>query len=214
LLPIVDGYAQAHPDFAVCRLPYGEFRQDIFKLVDNLEHGSSRINATVAALRDFARERVKREKTEFDLRTVIDRVVSICQGRVRRTAKTFTVEVPAGLPPISSDPLALEQILVNLLINAAQALDKEESWITLKVAVGEAREERFIMEVSDNGCGMDAATRRKIFDPFFTTKPAGAGTGLGLSIVHRLVEELGGRIEVVSEPGQGTTFRLFFSNKD
>jgi signal transduction histidine kinase len=145
---------------------------------------------------------------------VIDRVVSICQGRVRRTAKTFTVEAPAGLPPISSDPLALEQILVNLLINATQALDKEESRVTLKVALGETRDERFIIEVSDNGCGMDAATRRKIFDPFFTTKPAGAGTGLGLSIVHRLVEELGGRIEVVSEPGQGTTFRLFFSNKD
>ena len=213
LLPVVDGYARAHPDFAVCRMPYGEFRRDIFKLVDNLEHGSIRINSTVAALRDFARERGKGEITEFDLRTVIDRVVSICQGRVRRTAKTFTVEVPAGLPPISSDPLALEQILVNLLINAAQALDKEESRVTLKVALGETRDERFIIEVSDNGCGMDAATRRKIFDPFFTTKPAGAGTGLGLSIVHRLVEELGGRIEVVSEPGQGTTFRLFLKDK-
>jgi len=214
LLPVVDGYARAHPDFAVCRMPYTEFRQDIFKLVDNLEHGSSRINVTVAALRDFARERGKGEKAQLDLQTVIDRVMSICQGRIRKTAHTFTVEVPAGLPPIFSDPVALEQILVNLLINAAQALDKEDSWIKLQVALGEAREERFIIEVSDNGCGMDAATREKIFDPFFTTKPAGAGTGLGLSIVHRLVEELGGRIEVRSEPGQGTTFRLFFSDKD
>ena len=104
------------------------------------------------------------------------------------------------------DPGLLEQILINLIVNARDALPQGgRVWIETR------REEReILLAVRDEGCGMDAATRERIFEPFFTTKPAGQGTGLGLSTVMRIVRELSGRIEVESAPGAGTSFRIRF----
>ena len=112
------------------------------------------------------------------------------------------------MPDLVTDPLAVEQIVVNLLVNAAQAADKEDSWVKLAIIRPPESEREVIIEVTDNGCGMDSETQKKIFDPFFTTKAVGIGTGLGLSISHRLVTELGGYIEVLSEKGKGSTFRV------
>jgi two-component system NtrC family sensor kinase len=108
-----------------------------------------------------------------------------------------------------SDPDAIEQTLINLLINAAQAADKSDSYIRLKVKRGVSGIEGLVLEVEDNGCGMDKKTASRIFDPFFTTKEEGFGTGLGLYISKNLVESVRGSISVVSEIGTGTTFRVF-----
>ena len=208
LLPIVDEYVLAHPDLQVFNRPYAVFREDCFKLLANIEHGSIRINQIVGNLKEFVRERGKGEYRRIDLKQVLEKGVFICQGRIRKTVKTFEVDIPDGLPPLISDPLAIEQVVVNLLINAIQAMDKEDSWVRLKVVGPWATEGEVQVEVSDNGCGMESECQRKIFDPFFTTKAPGVGTGLGLSITQRLVAELGGRIEVLSEPGLGSSFRV------
>jgi signal transduction histidine kinase len=126
--------------------------------------------------------------------------------------KSFEIDIPENLPQIFTDPEALEQILINLLINAAQAADKEDSWIKLRIALGNTRRERWIIEVNDNGCGMDVQTREKIFDVFFTTKTLGKGMGLGLYVCQTLVEGLGGQISVESEQGKGSAFRLVLSD--
>jgi signal transduction histidine kinase len=213
VMSFTDNYAESHADFAVLGMSYPDFREDIFKLLDNLEHGSSRISATVSALRDFARERGQGEKSWVDLKVVLEKAMAICKGRIIKLVRDVVVNLPDELPPVFTDPMALEQVLVNLLINAAQAADKDNSWIKLNVTRRERRPEaeQLIIEVNDNGGGMDAATQRRIFDPFFTTKGPGVGTGLGLSISHRLVEELGGHIEVSSEVGLGSTFRVILS---
>ncbi|MFA5110673.1 MAG: ATP-binding protein, partial [Desulfobaccales bacterium] len=211
IIPILDDYARTHPDFSVLRMSYQELRTDIFKLLDNLEHGSRRINETVSALRSFARDRGAGEKSPVKLKQVIDKVLSFCQAQLRKNVRNILVEVPKDLPPLVTDPLALEQVLVNMLINAAQAADKEDSWVKLRVTRGATPEDDFVIEISDNGKGMDKITQRKIFDPFFTTKGMGVGTGMGLSISHRLVQELGGHIEVASKPGEGSTFKVMFS---
>jgi signal transduction histidine kinase len=118
------------------------------------------------------------------------------------------VNIADDLPPVFSDPEALEQILVNLLINAIQSTDQEDSWITLNVKQGNTWPDHFIIEVNDNGCGMDEEIKRNIFNAFFTTKPPGMGTGLGLFVSKNLIETLGGSIEVESTPGKGSTFRI------
>jgi len=102
----------------------------------------------------------------------------------------------------------VEQILTNLLNNAVQAFDKENSWVKLNVTQGDSWKEHVIIEFSDNGCGMDQETLTKIFNPFFTSKAPGNGTGLGLYICQDLVEDLDGRIEVQSEPGRGSVFKV------
>jgi signal transduction histidine kinase len=112
------------------------------------------------------------------------------------------------LPLIFTDPESLEQVLINLLINTAQACDKEDSRATLNVSKGKTWQKRFIIELTDNGCGMDEDMAGRIFEPFLTTKSQALGRGLGLYISRTHIERLGGHIEVRSRPGEGSTFRI------
>jgi signal transduction histidine kinase len=119
-----------------------------------------------------------------------------------------------NLPRIWSDPFALEQILLNLLVNAAQAAEKNDSRVELSLEIRDSWLDHTILDVRDNGCGMDEKAMQKIFDPFFTTKSAAGGTGLGLYVTHNLVESLRGRLEVDSTPDQGSTFRVILPDKE
>ena len=107
-----------------------------------------------------------------------------------------------------TDPGAVEQILINLLINAIHATDKEDSWIKVRVLLAPSRTDSVQIEVSDNGCGMDKNILDRIFEPFYTTKPPGTGTGLGLYVSRNLIQELGGDISVESQPGVGSIFTI------
>ncbi len=214
MLPFIDAYAGTHPDLELCYMPYQQFRTDIFKLFDNVEHGSARIKLFVANLREFAQSGNLKQFTWVDLATLADTVLFICQNKIRKTVKTFIKEVPEGLPKIYTDPYTLEQVLINMLLNAAQAADKPDSWVKLTIAVNDEWKDHAIIQVSDNGCGIDDKIRLKIYDPFFTTKPSPEGTGLGLYVCHNLVEALGGRIEVQSKPGEGTTFTIILPDKE
>jgi len=131
--------------------------------------------------------------------------------KIKRSVKTFNVKMPENLPEVPVESQLLEQVLINLLINAAQAFDKpvdENSMINLSVSMDNVKENQLTIEVSDNGCGMDEETMEKIFDPFFTTKSLEEGTGLGMYVVHNLIEKMGGKIEVDSRLGQGSHFRV------
>jgi len=104
LLPIVDEYALAHPDLLVLGRPYPAFREDCFKLLNNVEHGSTRINQIVRNLREFARERGKGEMCRVDVKQVVEKGISICLGRINKTVKSFESNIPEGLPAILTDP--------------------------------------------------------------------------------------------------------------
>lgn len=213
LIPIIDAYAASHPEFELCNLTYPEFRQDIFKLLGNIENGSSRISAFVANLQDYSQDKGKKTSMRVELKDVIERVLTICHSKIKKSAKSFVKNVPEEIPPIYTEPFILEQILINFMINACQAQDKEDSWIKINVAVNHGGQEHIGIEVSDNGCGIDERTQLKIFDPFFTTKSPKEGTGLGLYVSHTLANRLKGHIEIESEPGMGSTFRLILPLK-
>ena len=216
LLPVLKAHASTHPDFAIAGMSYDEFRDDILELIENIEHGSSRINKTVANLRSFARKKDKIERSWVEVRDVIERAVSICRGEIQKTVKSINIEIPKDLPEIYVDPDTLEQVLVNLIINAAHASDKEKSWIKVKAGTNNKDLNGVIIETIDNGCGMDEEILERVFDPFFTTKQSGSGTGLGLSLCENMINEMGGSIEVESEPEAGSTFRirLYDSSKE
>jgi signal transduction histidine kinase len=122
------------------------------------------------------------------------------------------VNIAKDLLPIFVESAALEQVLVNLLVNAAQAADKDDSWVILTARNGNSLRNHLIIEVSDNGCGMDEETMMKIFEPFFTTKEELRGSGLGLFVSKNLIKGLRGQIGVESIAGRGSTFRIDLSS--
>ncbi len=214
VMPIVAASDQNESAIEHLNLTFSEFEKDIFDLLDNIDHGSNRINTIVSRLKEFSRIKKQKEMKHVDLNQVVKNVVSICNGEIMRYASSLKVEIPPDFPTIFTNAEYMEQILVNLLINASQASDKNDAWIRLNVTVGTHWDEHVIMEVSDNGCGMDNDTMKRIFDPLFTTKDAKNGTGLGLYVCHNLIENLGGRIEVESEPGEGSTFRVILTDEE
>lgn len=214
LMPIVDTYAEAHPDLEIGHMAYPEFRKDISSLLDNIAHGSDRINSFVSNLKEFSQVKDKVEKDWIDLNSVIEKVLSICRLQLKKNVNSLVTRIPPNLPRIWSDPYALEQILLNLLVNAAQASDKEDSRVELSVEVRDSWLDHTKLEVKDNGCGMDEKSLQKIFDPFFTKKSAAGGTGLGLYVTHNLVQSLKGRIDVDSTPGKGSVFRVFLPDRE
>jgi signal transduction histidine kinase len=214
MLPILDVHAETHPDLEIGRMPYPEFRRDVFNLLENMGHGAERIRAFVAGLKDFAAMKAPQPSEWVNIAEVVQRALSICRSQINRSVRTFTEDIPPDIPPVWADEQSLEQILINLLVNAAQAADKVDSRVDLRARVTDRWLERLVIEVSDNGCGMDPKTRQRVFDPFFTTKPRPDGTGLGLYVVRILVGALQGRIEVESAPGKGSTFRVLLPDKE
>jgi PAS domain S-box-containing protein len=210
ILPLVDREAALNPGREFFGMTYGDFRDDLMKLLQNIENGSHRINATVSKLREFSRqkEKEKEKKVPQHIGDLVQKAASICMSQIKKRIKTFEVDIPGDLPDILIDPDSFEQIMINLLINAAHAANKPDSMLRVSARAGNGRQGNLILEVSDNGCGMDEKTCRRIFDPFFTTKHDGTGTGLGLYVSKNLMEEMGGKIDVESQPGEGTVFRL------
>jgi PAS domain S-box-containing protein len=204
LLPIIDEYAEKRPGYELFGMPYPAFRADLLKLLDNVEHGSNRIKNIVSDLREFVIKRQKREERFVDLKEVVNRAVAICGPEISKKVKIFEVNIPEDLPRIFTCPEDLELVLVNLLVNAAHAADKENGRIELRVLRGDP----LSIEIQDNGCGMDDDTKERVFDPLFTTMPSAYGGGLGLYVSKTLVEGLGGKLELESELRKGSCFRI------
>ena len=195
-------------------MKYTDFRQDLVTILDNVEHGSIRINDFIAYLKDFIQLQDSVKEEWIDLNKVIDNAISIVSVQLRQRVKQFNKNIPDNLPQIWSDSKALEQILINLLVNASEASENKDLTIELNVNVNRDWLSRTVLEVKDNGNGMDEAVVKKIFNPFFTTKSHAKGTGLGLYVCKGLVERLNGKLEVDSLPGKGSTFRLLLPGKD
>jgi len=192
-------------------MSYAEFREDVFELLENVQHGSRQIKSIVQDLKGFSKYENKKKIEKIDLKPVIEKVVSFCKVKVERNVKTFNVHIPENLPEVPVESQSLEQILINLLINAYQAFDQpadENSMVNLSVSMDNGKENRLIIEVSDNGKGMDEETVKNVFDPFFTTKHLEGGTGLGMYIAHNLIKKINGQIEIDSKLGQGSNFKV------
>ncbi len=150
------------------------------------------------------------EKRETFMAETVNEALKLLRATVPSsiTIETRILDVPA----IPADPSQIHQIVTNLVSNASQAIDNKigKITVTLDLHGNAAGQSEIRLLVGDTGTGMDEATRQRIFEPFFTTKAVGQGTGLGLSIVHGIVVGHGGRIEVESVPGEGTSFALYF----
>ena len=208
LLHLVEEQAGQHLDVVFHGMSYEEFKDDLLRLVGTIESGAKRIEESISHLQRVSRERGIERKCILKPGELIEKALSVCQGQIRKTVRTIDIAMEENLCPVVSDPGALEQILIAILLNAAQAADKKDSTIRLRASAGKTWKERLVIEIEDNGCGMDKKTQERIFEPFFTTKKYGAGIGMGLYKSRNLVEDLGGTITVESRPAEGSKFRI------
>ena len=180
-------------------------KDDIPALMAESKDGIQRVRKIVQDLKDFSRVDARQEWEWVSLHTGIDSTLNIVNNEIKY--KADVVKQYGELPEVECLPSELNQVFMNLLVNAAHAISAERGLITIRSSTDEARGTVSI-EVADNGCGIPKENLGRIFDPFFTTKPVGKGTGLGLSLSYGIVKKHGGRIEVNSEPGRGTAFRV------
>jgi two-component system NtrC family sensor kinase len=180
-------------------IPY--FLEDIDDLVKGTSDGLERIKKIVLDLRTFSRKD-EGARIPSDLNGIIDGVLNIVWNEIK-----FKAELKKDygtLPEVNCNPQQIGQVIINMLLNAVQALAGKGT-ITIRTF---ARDDKAIIEIADTGQGMTPEIKDRIFEPFFTTKPASKGTGLGLSISLDIVRKHGGTIEVESQPGVGTTFTI------
>jgi signal transduction histidine kinase/CheY-like chemotaxis protein len=187
--------------------------------IQAVSFAAERATSLTRQLLMFSRKQVVQPKP-LDLKDVVANMSKMLQRLIGETI-ALNCESPAQLPPIKGDAGMMEQILMNLAVNARDAMPRggqltirtdlvpiTEAYVKLH---SEARTGNFVcLQIQDTGSGMDAATMKHIFEPFFTTKEAGRGTGLGLATVYGIVKQHSGWIEVTSEVGRGTTFNIYF----
>ncbi len=208
LEPILEAHYRQQGDFKLGWFSYLRMRKEIPKMLDEMLESSNRIKRTVEELKDFARRNDSGLDDSVDLNAVTRSALRLLNNALRKATNHLRVDYAPDLPRFRGNGHRIEQVAVNLLLNACQALDSVEQGVRVQTYPA-ADEDMVVLEVADEGCGIDEESLSRITDPFFTTKREVGGTGLGLSVSEGIVKDHRGRLEFSSQPGQGMRVRLF-----
>jgi signal transduction histidine kinase len=178
-------------------------KSDLRALMDESKEGIIRVKAIVQNLKDFSHADTSEEWHYSDLHKGLESTLLIVNNEIKYKAEV--VREYGDIPPVECLLSQLNQVFMNLLVNAAHAIEEHG---TITVRTGREGDEVWV-DIVDTGKGIPPENMKKIFDPFFTTKPVGKGTGLGLSVSYGIVQKHHGRMEVKSEIGKGSTFRVW-----
>jgi len=200
---ILEVYRREYGDFLLGGLPYMEMRDTLPALIRDVHDGALRIERIINNLKDFARPRAPTGQTPFRLNDAVQRAVTLLHYLMHKTTTRFSVDLAEGLPPLRGDMQQIEQVVINLLANALEALPGQDRRVTVATR-HHPTESCLQLEVCDEGIGIPPEHLERLCDPFFTTKQEQGGTGLGLAITYTLVRNHGGSIAFESMPGQGT----------
>jgi signal transduction histidine kinase len=206
LLPVLEEYHSKHPDWQPVNLGFEEFIEDAFKLIDNLKHGSNRITHLVSELRSFVRKQETASRVKTPIAAIVERAVMLTQKQVAKSVKQFKIDIADQLPDVVVERDKIEQVLINLIINAAHAANKADAFVEVTATTSETDPRKVRVCVRDNGAGIPKENMNRIFEPFYTTKGQNMGTGLGLAVSYQIVESHGSRLTVTSGREAGTCF--------
>lgn len=213
---VLDEVYREKGDFPLGGSSYSRIRDKLPRIVEVVEESAQRIRRIVDDLRDFSRVAPASDHQSFDLGEVAQKAVRLVGSSIHKATARCDTHFAPGLPPVWGNPSRMEQVVVNVLLNACQALpapedgdprDPRERGIIVSTAAAPDGKS-VVLTVTDEGVGIAPQDIPRLTDPFFTTKRASGGTGLGLSVSAGIVQEHGGSLDFTSEPDRGTTVRL------
>ena len=207
ILPLLDRISEEEPGLTVARLPYAYFREHVQTLVSDISHGADKIMNIVADLKQFARADEGLLTEDVDINDTVKRCLRLVHNQVNRAAMV-DLDLAAALPSFKGNAQKIEQVLMNIIINAAQAIEETKEMGHILITTSAGPDATIRVAIRDDGPGISDENRKRIFDPFFTTKRPNRGTGLGLSIAYSIMAEHHAAIHVESAPGKGSEFTL------
>jgi signal transduction histidine kinase len=178
-------------------------KEDVGALMSESREGITRVKKIVQDLKDFSHADSEEEWQLADIRDGMESTLNIVNNEIKY--KADVIKEYGDIPDIECLPPQLNQVFMNLFVNAAHAMEEQRGTITIRTGI---QDDKVWVEVKDTGKGIAPENLNRIFDPFFTTKPVGTGTGLGLSVSYSIIKKHHGNIDVSSEVAVGTTFRI------
>lgn len=201
--PILEEYYLKHGDFSLGGLDYSRMRTEIPAMLAEMQAGAVRINGIVDDLKDFGRQEDSHFTDDMDFIAVARAAVRLVDNTIKKSTHNFSTQFSDNLPPIRGNSQRIEQVIVNLILNACQALTNPDKSISL-MAYRPPNASHVMLEVHDQGVGIDKKHLAHVTDPFFTTKRDTGGTGLGMSVSAAIVREHEGSLTYRSNPCGGT----------
>lgn len=210
---ILEQHYEQEGDFMLGGLPYSRMRNEIPELLKDMQDSTRRIKRIVEDLKDFARQQKDDETAPFDLNEVVATAIRLVDNSIHKSTDQFSVEYLKSLPVIDGNGQRIEQVVINLILNACQALTSREKSVFVRTFYDPSAE-AIGLEVIDQGSGIDDESLNRLMDPFFTTKREQGGTGLGLSVSSGIVQAHNGQLHFASELGTGTRVTLLLPLKN
>ena len=206
-MPILEKYYEENGDFLVGGMNFTEMRENIPALFSGISDGARRIKRIVDDLKNYVRDNSADLTQSVDINEVLKSAVSLLSNMIKKSTGQFSIEYGENVPLLTGNFQRLEQVMINLIQNACQALPNSKKGIFISVAF-DKETSRIVIHVRDEGSGIAPDILDHITDPFFTTKHASGGVGLGLSISSMIVQEHGGSMRFESQIGAGTSVTI------
>jgi PAS domain S-box-containing protein len=203
-LPILREHYKEHGDYYLGGIPLSEFEEVVPRLVFGIQDGSDRIRKIVENLRNFVRSDRARLDCRIEIAAVVANAVSLMRSEIDKHTGNFSFTCDPNLPQVRGSSQKLEQVVINLIMNALQSLTDRQQRVVVTAST-EPDTGLVVVAIKDEGCGMSESVRSRIMEPFFSTKQDNGGTGLGLYISNSIIREHKGSISFISLPDQGTT---------
>ncbi len=207
ILPVLDDYCKEHEDIRVSNMRFSQLRERVPVLLSDITEGTKRVKRIVSELKNFAQQRPSDLSEEVNINKTVKKAVVFSSNLSKKATNHFHVEYADPIPSFKGNTQRIEQVAINLIINACEALQDKKHSVRVSTGYDEGSKS-VVMKVSDQGEGMLPEVLERIGDPFFTTKRDTGGTGLGLAISKKIIEDHGGKIEFDSVPGEGTTVKV------
>lgn len=202
--PVLQKHCQENGDFKVGNMSYGQLQQRMPRLIEDIAEGAKRVKVIVDDLKNYARQSPPEMNDSVDINAVVKKSASLVNNLIKKSTNHFSIESANHLPTFKGNAQRIEQVVINFLVNACQALTDNSQSISVATFY-DAQDQTLCIQIADEGKGMTKETIERITDPFYTTKREEGGTGLGLSICNKIIEDHQGFLTFSSEPGKGTT---------